>query len=89
MNLAIDIGNTRTKFGFFKNGQLRKKMYWESTDLNTLVENIICSTVKTVDPNFENILKTRFYVRLEADTPLPIQNKYLTPKTLGKDRRCW
>ncbi len=94
MNLAIDIGNTRTKFGFFKNGRLRKKMYWESTDLNTLttlldnqkVENIICSTVKTVDPSFESILKTRFYIRLEANTPLPIQNKYRTPKTLGKDR---
>ena len=94
MNLAIDIGNTRTKFGFFKNGRLRKKMYWESTDLNTLevlldnqkVENIICSTVKTVDPNFESILRTRFYTRLEAETPLPIKNKYRTPKTLGKDR---
>ena len=94
MNLTIDIGNTRTKFGFFKNGRLRKKMYWESTDLNTLialldnqkVENIICSTVKTVDPKFESILKTRFYTRLEANTPLPIQNKYRTPKTLGKDR---
>ncbi len=94
MNLAIDIGNTRTKFGFFKNGRLRKKMYWESTDLDTLialldnqkVENIICSTVKTVDPNFEKILKTRFYTRLDANTPLPIKNKYRTPKTLGKDR---
>ncbi len=69
-------------------------MYWESTDLDTLialldnqkVENIICSTVKTVDPNFEKILQTRFYTRLDANTPLPIQNKYRTPKTLGKDR---
>ena len=95
MNLAIDIGNTRTKFGFFKNGRLRKKLYWEKTDLRKLetllsnqkVENIICSTVKTVDFKFEKrISKNRFYIRLEANTPLPIQNKYRTPKTLGKDR---
>ena len=94
MNLAIDIGNTRTKFGFFKNGRLRKKIYWESTDLEELdalldnqkIKNIICSTVKAVDPIFENRLKSRYYIRLEADTPLPIRNKYRTPKTLGKDR---
>jgi len=95
LNLAIDIGNTRTKFGFFKKGRLRKKMYWEETDIaaletlltNQKVENIICSTVKTVDENFEKQLsKNRFYIRLDATTPLPIQNKYRTPKTLGKDR---
>ena len=95
MNLAIDIGNTRTKLGFFKNGRLRKKMYWEDDSLDKLeallsnqkVKNIICSTVKTVDLPFENKLKqNRFYIRLEADTTLPIQNKYRTPKTLGKDR---
>ena len=95
MNLAIDIGNTRTKFGFFKKGRLRKKMYWEDTHLEELetlltnqkVENIICSTVKTVDTNFEKRLaNNRFYIRLDATTPLPIQNTYRTPTTLGKDR---
>jgi len=89
LNLAIDIGNTRTKFGFFKNGRLRKKMYWEETDLDQLealldnqkVKNIICSTVKTVDSKFEKrVSKGRFYIRLDANTPLPIRNKYHTTK---------
>jgi len=95
LNLAIDIGNTRTKLGFFRKGRLQEKIYWESKDVEELeallsnqnVKNIICSTVKTVDTYFENSIKqNRFYLRLEADTPLPIKNTYRTPQTLGKDR---
>jgi len=76
MNLTIDIGNTRTKFGFFQKGELKEKIIvekWTQADLkkilsNQNVENIICSTVKT------------------ANKQIPIQNLYGTPKTLGKDR---
>lgn len=95
MNLTIDIGNTRTKFGFFEKKELVEKIVlekWTLTDLKKLVsnqnlENIICSTVKTVNRRMENYLTQHWYfLNLEADTPLPIQNLYGTPKTLGKDR---
>ncbi|MEM6317444.1 MAG: type III pantothenate kinase [Bacteroidota bacterium] len=95
MNLTIDIGNTRTKFGFFEQEELvHKKVVeqWTMDDLKALVnnqnvENIICSTVKTVNQPMENYLKGQgYFLNLDADTPLPITNGYGTPKTLGKDR---
>ena len=95
MNLTIDIGNTRTKFGFFQENELIEKIVvqkWRLADLkkivnNQNVENVICSTVKTVNERMENYLKRHwYYLNLDAETPLPIQNLYGTPKTLGKDR---
>lgn len=95
MNLTIDIGNTRTKFGFFQEKELIEKIVvekWRLADLkkilnNQNVENIICSTVKTVNRRMETYLKQHWYfLNLDAETPLPIQNLYGTPKTLGKDR---
>ncbi len=95
MNLTIDIGNTRTKFGFFQKGNLKEKIIvkkWTLADLKKIVnnqniENIICSTVKTEHKQMNNYLRKHWYfLNLDADTPLPIQNLYGTPKTLGKDR---
>ncbi len=95
MNLTIDIGNTRTKFGFFEENELVEKIIiekWTLSDLKKLVsnqnlENIICSTVKTVNKRMVNYLNQHWYfLNLDANTPLPIQNLYGTPKTLGKDR---
>lgn len=95
MNLTIDIGNTRTKLGFFAEKQLIEKIVlekWNLTDLKAIlnnqnVENIICSTVKTVNKRMVNYLKQDWYfLNLDSNTSLPIQNLYGTPKTLGKDR---
>ena len=95
MNLTIDIGNTRTKLGFFAEKQLIEKIVlekWNLTDLKAIlnnqnVENIICSTVKTVNKQMVNYLKQDWYfLNLDSNTSLPIQNLYGTPKTLGKDR---
>ena len=95
MNLTIDIGNTRTKFGFFQKGELKEKIIvkkWTLTDLKKIVnnqniENIICSTVKTENKRMTNYLSKHWYfLNLDAETPLPIQNLYGTPRTLGKDR---
>lgn len=96
MNLAIDIGNTRTKIGVFEGEKLIEKV---TTDViipekiielttNHKTENIILSTVaKSLDENLVKILKERFFfLQLSADTPLPVKNLYKTPKTLGKDR---
>ena len=95
MNLAIDIGNTRTKFGFFKGENLVKKLIlakWTLADLKELLSNqkvqhVIYSSVKDEQQRIQNYLEDYgFFVKLDSETPLPIRNLYETPKTLGKDR---
>ena len=96
MNLTIDIGNTRIKLGIFHAGQLIEKKVWESWDLQELkiwttnqnVQNVIlCNVGQALPSTIENFLKTHFFfIRLDTQTPLPIQNAYKTPETLGKDR---
>lgn len=95
MNLAIDIGNTRTKLGVFDGQQLVEQLSWENWNveqLNTFITNlsakkIIYSTVRGIDPAVEDLLKQQpFSIQLTAQTPLPFINTYHTPETLGKDR---
>ncbi len=96
MNLAIDIGNARIKLGIYKNDELVEKQTWESWDLNDLktwttnqnIQNVIlCNVGQEVPPEIEQFLHQHFfYIELNSETPLPIQNAYQTPKTLGKDR---
>ncbi len=95
MNLAIDIGNTRTKVAVFDNGELVHKEFWDTPSTERLeqlaynqkVENAILSTTAKVPLDMEAFLKLNFfYLRLETDTPLPIKLSYKTPHTLGKDR---
>lgn len=96
MNLAIDIGNTRTKIGVFQGAKLLEKRIWEnwkSQDLfqlitNQKIENIILSTVgESVKEDLRQYFRSGFcYIELESHTPLPIRNLYRTPETLGKDR---
>lgn len=95
MILAIDIGNTRTKLALFQNDILLEKVTWDNWSVEKLeqfaynhsVKKIILSSVKTVSEDILKFLKKNFdFLELTAETPLPIYNKYLTPKTLGKDR---
>ncbi len=97
MNLTIDIGNTRIKLGLFEQeGHLVEQEVWENWGMEELialatnhrVQNVILSNVgKQVPEEVENFLKSSFfYLELTAQTPLPFQNAYRTPETLGKDR---
>ncbi|MDX1940395.1 MAG: type III pantothenate kinase [Saprospiraceae bacterium] len=96
MNLTIDIGNTRIKLGLFEKERLLEKWIWEKWSLEELillttnqkVKNVIlCNVGKTVPEEITNFLSSHFfYIELNAHTPLPIQNAYKTPETLGKDR---
>ena len=95
MNLIIDIGNTRTKVGLYSGSRLRKKMIWEKCDLKTVkgfvknykIQNAALSSTANVSKAVERFLQKKyFYIRLNHTTPIPIKNKYKTPKTLGKDR---
>ncbi|MCB0628751.1 MAG: type III pantothenate kinase [Saprospiraceae bacterium] len=96
MNLTIDIGNTRVKTGLFSSLDLIEKQAWEIDGLpdiityatNHQVQNVILSTVgNPIDPVLDAEFSQRFYyLQLTHRTPLPINNAYSTPETLGKDR---
>jgi len=96
MNLIIDIGNTRTKVGLFDGEKLKKREIWEAWTLDTLkkfvhqhqaIQRVAVSTVTYIWEDVENYLNEHFfYINLSHQTPIPIQNDYRTPKTLGKDR---
>jgi type III pantothenate kinase len=95
MNLIIDIGNTRTKIAFFQKNILIEKAIWESLSLESLsdilkdkdIEGVIMTVSGRDTEGVEAWLSARyFFIKLNHQTPIPIQNAYSTPDTLGKDR---
>lgn len=97
MNLAIDIGNTRTKFSVFNRGEVLitvpvkefkiehiEVLKNEHPDLN----KVILSATKDYSTELRRALQKKFvqFIEMESDTPLPIENCYETKDTLGKDR---
>jgi type III pantothenate kinase len=95
MNLAVDIGNTRTKIGLFRENQLAEQAIWTDCTLAEMeafcsqasVENVILSSVAESGNPLHIWLAGRFNVmELTHNTLLPFENQYGTPQTLGKDR---
>lgn len=96
MNLCIDQGNSRTKVALFDGEQLRKKIIYktfaasEVEKLFTLypIENAIISSVINIDAAIVNALHrhSKKFVLFDYHTPIPINNCYSTPETLGLDR---
>lgn len=93
MNLAIDIGNSRTKLGFFEGDVLVhddsfKK--WDTTKVYKHLTNnskIIISKVSDRHDRNVDILAQGFQVQyLTSMTSLPIELDYKTPNSLGIDR---
>lgn len=89
MNLVVDIGNTRLKLALFDgNTPIDKKVfeqeeealqYAQKLDFN---KGIICVVGRANVQSWQNMgCKV-----LSHDMPLPIQNSYETPHTLGLDR---
>jgi type III pantothenate kinase len=95
MNLIIDIGNTRTKIAFFQKNTLVEKAIVEAVTLDALsglvkgrnIEGAIMSITGQDTEGVEDWLQKRFFfIKMATNTPLPIENLYNTPQTLGKDR---
>jgi type III pantothenate kinase len=97
MNLIIDIGNTRTKFSVFNKGEVLitvpvDEFLPEHIDIlqneHPDLKQVILSAVKDYSPKLKTTLQQKFeyFIELNANTPLPIENCYKTPETLGKDR---
>jgi type III pantothenate kinase len=95
MNLAVDIGNTKTKIGLFKG----HKLLWHLSVpeisprvifgllKNSPVESAIVSDVAAKKSKAGNAFaKIPRVIFLNGKTPLPFINKYKTPSTLGTDR---
>lgn len=95
MNLIIDIGNTRTKLALFEKNNLIEKANVAVLTLDALsdmmkgqnIEGVIMSVSGQDTEGVEVCLKENyFFIKLNHETPLPIENEYDTPQTLGKDR---
>lgn len=97
MNLVIDIGNTRTKFSVFNHGEEMISVPVDEllpSHIDVLlnehpsINKAIISAVKDYSPELKSHLRQKlsFFVELNGETPLPIENCYQTKETLGKDR---
>lgn len=96
MNLIIDIGNTSAKLVAFNGEQPIDEVRTSNTTLEGLLEftkkypfekGILGSVFKTTDQIEKQLNLLQFpLLRLNAETPIPIQNQYKTPHTLGADR---
>ncbi len=97
MNLTIDIGNTRSKFAVFINNDIIDNFIYKNISIDSVqsiinqypeIKNTILSSVRVMDVNIINYLEKSFsyFIELDSNTSLPIENKYKTKNTLGKDR---
>ena len=98
-DLCVDIGNSRTKLGFFEEGHLREHYTFLSDHADAITglldsagpfSRCMVSSVGAAENRLAEDLKARsqLYLELHSDTPLPFANSYATPETLGKDRLC-
>lgn len=97
INLAIDIGNTRTKIALFNEHDLMFSLPVDRLTVDHLkmlkdehvqLSRVILSSVREPDQLLNEYLSSNFdfFIELDHTTPLPIENLYETPETLGKDR---
>lgn len=97
MNLVIDIGNSGTKLWLFDQSKEEFSLTVDNlmkSDIDKLLQQfsginkaILCS-VKDYPSEIKQYLqeKIKIFIELDEYTPLPIENLYRTPSTLGKDR---
>ncbi len=96
INLVIDLGNTRLKFGVYEKNILRSNWagdielakdkledYLKEYPINHIT---ICATGNSKD--FVTFIEKKglSYELITSDTPMPFTNGYKTPQTLGIDR---
>ena len=96
MNLCIDQGNSRTKLAIFSDGEMVNNFIYKKFDAEEIVkicslypvENSIISSVVNIDPAIVNTLNrlSKRFILFDHNTPVPLQNLYGSPQTLGQDR---
>ncbi len=97
MNLILDFGNTNQKIALTDSSGTIKKIVNRKeitlqviksfVDENPGIEGCILSSVTRHPSSINSFLKKHFrFLELTESTPLPVINRYRTPKELGKDR---
>lgn len=96
MNLCIDQGNSSTKVGIFDEDKMHELYVYEEFDIVELqkicnlflIDNCIVSSVVSQNVEMLEWLKThvKHFINLSHTTSIPIENRYETPETLGRDR---
>ncbi len=96
MNLIIDIGNSVAKIAVFDKDEMVEICHCSNRSLDKLpmvcnkyaIEKGILSSVITLSEACKEQLKTSGipFIELNYQTPVPIQNLYKSPQTLGMDR---
>lgn len=96
MKLLIDIGNTRTKWAVWQGDSELEQGVVASISTEWVEElkrrfslryGLVCSTRGDAEVVCNLLQKCGLQsLVFDADCPVPIQNHYLTPRTLGRDR---
>jgi type III pantothenate kinase len=96
VNLCVDCGNSSTKVGIFNQNDLIEMFTYESFEIAEAIELleknnfdscILSSVVRENSEIAEYLAKsTQHFIELSHKTKVPIENRYLTPETFGKDR---
>ncbi len=95
-SLCLDQGNSATKAGIFNGNDCIEVLVFENADVQSLkkvfstykIKNGIISSVVYQNDDVLTILKDNIenLIELTHKTPVPLNNLYKTPETLGKDR---
>ncbi|OJJ17630.1 hypothetical protein BKI52_27605 [marine bacterium AO1-C] len=93
LNLCIDLGNTFGKAGFFRQNhlveyheQLSEKDLLDLIRVKQPQQVIISSVRKHLGELIDQIKQYTEVMVLDSELPVPFNNHYDTPKTLGTDR---
>ncbi|MFO7843149.1 MAG: type III pantothenate kinase [Bacteroidales bacterium] len=97
MNLTIDIGNSRNKFAVISRGEIIEVFNFTTLSIQNIeditqkypdIKHVILSTVRNLEDSFLTFLQSKFeyFIELNEETKIPIENLYQTKNTLGKDR---
>ena len=93
MNLVVDYGNSLAKVGIFRQYELMlQHAFSDPVELRSFLQNfsaehfILSSVTHEPAEILEWVPHAKQKLVLTSDLPLPIRNRYATPKTLGVDR---
>lgn len=93
MNIVVDAGNTLTKVGIFEKDSIRQKEVFDSLEgLKIFLQHFSGEhlIVSSVSGNQEQISSWSHVnekkIMLTPTLPVPLENRYATPNTLGLDR---
>lgn len=98
LNLVIDIGNSRTKVCLFDGDTIVDHAVIDTCDISSLshyigggnVKQAVISSVVDLSQEEKKRIKGTYpkVLFVSVSTPMPLENHYQTPSTLGIDRIC-